>query len=61
MEFALTKGIPEQEERPIVDKGWERKQKGLLQVLWERGWIDEANFETYTLEVPKIYLREFLM
>ena len=25
----------------------------MLQVLWERGWIDEANFETYTLEGPK--------
>jgi hypothetical protein len=22
--------------------GWEGKGKGLLQILWERGWIDES-------------------
>jgi hypothetical protein len=26
----------------IQQQGWEGKQKGLLQVLWERRWIDES-------------------
>ena len=26
----------------IKDRGWEGEPKGLLQVLWERGWIDES-------------------
>ena len=33
-----------------MQKGWEGQPKGLLQVLWERGWIDEGQFEKYTLE-----------
>ncbi len=32
-------------------KGWEGRPKGLLQVLWERGWIDEAQRDTYTMDV----------
>ena len=31
-------------------KGWQGQPKGLVQVLWERGWIDEANFEKYTMD-----------
>jgi hypothetical protein len=31
-------------------KGWEGRQKGLLQVLWERGWIDEAQLDKYTID-----------
>jgi hypothetical protein len=27
----------------MKEEGWVGKQKGLLQVLWERGWIDESN------------------
>jgi hypothetical protein len=26
-----------------VLEGWEGKPKGLLQVLWERGWVDNNN------------------
>ncbi len=28
---------------PRLVTGWEGKGKGLLQILWERGWIDEYN------------------
>jgi hypothetical protein len=28
-------------------EGWVGKQKGLMQVLWERGWIDESNLQEY--------------
>ena len=33
-----------------VIEGWEEKPKGLLQVLWERGWIDDSNLQQYTLK-----------
>jgi hypothetical protein len=23
------------------EEGWEHKPKGMLQVLWEQGWVDE--------------------
>ena len=29
-------------------KGWVNKQKGLLQVLYERGQIDQHNYKDYT-------------
>ena len=30
-------------------EGWQGKAKGLLQVLWERGFIDTTNIEKYTM------------
>jgi len=30
--------------------GWNGKQKGLLQSLWERGWINEASLTNYTID-----------
>ena len=30
-------------------KGWQGQPKGLLQVLWERGWIDTGNLDKYTV------------
>ncbi len=27
--------------------GWAGKRKGLLQVLWEQGWIDELKISQY--------------
>ena len=30
-------------------KGWQGQPKGLLQVLWERGWIDTGNLDKYTM------------
>ncbi len=35
----------------LVDKtqlGWEGRPKRMLQILWERGWIDENNLGKYT-------------
>ena len=29
----------------VVEEGWMGKPKGLLQVLWERGWIDETKID----------------
>jgi hypothetical protein len=32
-----------------VDEGWGGKAKGMFQVLWERGWVDEARWKDYRL------------
>ena len=41
-------------EEPEVKLGWYRKPKGMLQVLWERGWINPAiSRSRYTKEGKK--------
>ena len=46
-------GLPiEIEERKIIE-GWVGKLKGMLQVLWERGFIDEGNLQQYTIDGKK--------
>jgi hypothetical protein len=35
-------GIPIAEELDEVVEGWENRPKGVLQILWERGFIDPA-------------------
>ena len=39
--------------KEAVKEGWLGKSKGLLQVLWERGWIDELRLGEYTLKGTK--------
>jgi hypothetical protein len=34
-------------------EGWEGKQKGLLQILWERGFVDVNNLSAYTVDGKK--------
>jgi hypothetical protein len=45
--------IWKQESNARDKKGWIRQPKGLLQVLWERGWIDEQQADEYTVNVAK--------
>ena len=46
--IAITKAVEK------IKEGWEGKAKGLLmQVLWERGLIDGANFNQYSLTGKK--------
>ena len=33
----------------LIEEGWVGQPNGLLQVLWERGWIDERRISEYTL------------
>jgi hypothetical protein len=40
---ATNHGLPIEEISQKVLEGWEGKPKGLLQVLWERGWVDNSN------------------
>ena len=39
--------------RTRVKKGWEGQAKGLLHVLWERGWIDQNHLAKYTMDPAK--------
>jgi hypothetical protein len=53
---AQLNGIPIEEVKEKVIEGWENKAKGLLQVLWERGWIDpQVNkpYHYYTINGKK--------
>jgi hypothetical protein len=52
-----TKDLPIVEELDEVVKGWEEKPKGMLQILWERGFIDPAKKkEEYTVDGKKMSL-----
>ena len=37
----------------VKKEGWMGKPKGLLQILWERGFIDEKNLHLYSLKGKK--------
>jgi len=42
--------VPTAEFIQKIKQRWVGKQKGLLQILWERGWIDIASLGKYTIE-----------
>ena len=42
------KGIKLEKSEKEKSIGWCGQLKGLLQVLWERGWIDMTNLSSYT-------------
>jgi hypothetical protein len=44
---AINHGITIEHISNKVIEGWEGKSKGLLQVLWERGWINNENNKAY--------------
>ena len=37
----------------VTKRGWMNEPKGLLQVLWERGWIDETKLRYYKVPYEK--------
>jgi hypothetical protein len=47
--ICINKNIPINREVPKIKEGWVGKAKGLLQVLWERGYIDMNKLTSYTL------------
>jgi hypothetical protein len=49
-EFARNNNVDLKIEKTREKKGWDGQPKGLLQVLWERGWIDELHYENYTMD-----------
>ena len=52
-EIARNNNLDPKTERTRERKGWEGHPKGLMQVLWERGWIDENQIEKYTMDLAK--------
>ena len=46
-------GMPTSEYIPKIQQGWVGKQKGLLQILWERGWVDISRLGKYTIDGSK--------
>ena len=52
-QIARDNNVDTKVERTREKKGWIGQPEGLLQVLWERGWIDEANLDKYTMENSK--------
>ncbi len=46
-ELARKRNILTNKDVQSIQQGWEGKQKGLLQVLWECGWIDESKLSEY--------------
>ena len=51
--LAQDRGIPIKEETPKVQQGWEGKAKGMLQILWEWGFIDSNNVPQYSMQGKK--------
>jgi hypothetical protein len=41
--------VPIKEFIPKIIQGWQGRPKGMLQVLWECGFIDEQNLNQYTI------------
>jgi len=52
-EFASEKEIELKVTRPLIKEGWEGKPKGMLQILWERGWIDDKQLSKYSVPGSK--------
>jgi hypothetical protein len=52
-EFARIHNIDPKITKTREKKGWEGQPKGLLQVLWERGWIDHDHYDRYTMDPAK--------
>jgi hypothetical protein len=48
-EMARQRDILADKDVQSIQQGWEGKQKGLLQVLWERRWIDESKLDEYKI------------
>jgi hypothetical protein len=48
-EMARKRNISTDKDVQSIQQGWEGKQKGLLQVLWERRWIDESKLDEYKI------------
>ena len=68
-ELATHNNIPLQHEVPIIKEGWVNKPKGMLQILYERGFLDPKKINSYTIEgkqdeyghtVPSTSLKEMM-
>jgi hypothetical protein len=59
-QLAKHQNIPLEIEIAEMEEGRAGKPKGMMQILWERGFIDETNLAQYTVEGEKGPLVECL-
>jgi hypothetical protein len=52
--FADQHGLATTYAKQKVKEGWVGKPKGMLQVLWERGFIPTADYKKYSKDGPKL-------
>jgi hypothetical protein len=50
---AIEQNLPTDVDEEVVEHGWCGAPKGMLQILWERGWINEEKIEEYTMTGKK--------
>jgi hypothetical protein len=52
-ELCAEKGLPIEVDEQKITEGWMDKPKGMLQMLWERGFIDVTKLQQYTVDGKK--------
>jgi hypothetical protein len=50
---AIELDLPTYLDEDIIQQGWCGAAKGMLHILWERGWINEERIEEYTMTGKK--------
>ena len=57
-QYANNYNLPVETNEEVIRPGWVGATKGLLQVLWERGFVKEEEWRKYTLEGRKSWKDE---
>jgi len=52
-ELARNNSLPIEYEKPVVKEGWVGKSKGMLQILYERGFLNPQLINSYTINGSK--------
>ena len=52
-DLCLERNLQITEKVEVIEEGWMGKPKGIMQVLWERGFLDPTKISTYTMEGKK--------
>jgi len=58
VQYANNYNLPVETNEEVIRPGWVGATKGLLQVLWERGFVKEEEWRKYTLEGRKSWKDE---
>ena len=52
-EIARNSDVPIEHDKPIIEEGWVGKPKGMMQLLYKRGFLDSTKLDSYTLNGKK--------
>ena len=52
-EIARNSDVPIEQDKPIIEEGWVGKPKGMMQLLYERSFLDSTKLDLYTLNGKK--------